>query len=109
MPKDTNGDDKRQPISLAGTRPANAANGLNAIYAQLVENPGERRTAVVEFDCQNYSVDTDEGTVSVTVRFRQIEPLSGDAAATARHLLDQAQAARAGQFDFAPQGQETSS
>lgn len=101
MAKDKgNTDEPAYPINLAGTMPPKPANGLNAIYQQMVESPGDRRVAVVEFDCLRYTVETDTGEVRIVVRFRQIEPLSGEAAKTAHGLLDEAQAARTGQFTY---------
>ena len=103
MPRDDN--EPHNTVNLAGTMPKGPANGLLAIVDDLIEHPQRRRYAVVEFDTMRRVSDTDDGKWQAIVRFRQIEPMSGEHASAAEAMMVSAQTERLGQLNLtSPEG-----
>jgi hypothetical protein len=79
------------------------ANGLHSIARELLAEPEDVHYAIVALDCGGVAVEykwNDFGErYSETIpraRVRAIEPLSGDEAALARRLMDEARGVRTG-------------
>lgn len=95
------GREPKQPqntVALAGTLPTDPHNGLKAILDDLIESPGLRRYAVVEFYAMKDTKITDDGTHQIVVRWSRIEPVFDDDAKAVISLLDEAQGNRLGQL-----------
>lgn len=85
-------------IKLSAKRPDEDLNGIIDISDQLYDHPQQPIVAVVLLknlrDGREHERDSD-GKV-ITVRFIHVEPLDGEAAETARKLLNEARADRIG-------------
>lgn len=73
-------------------------NGLDAMLEELIAHPNTLRAAVVIFDVQKVTKDTDTGDTSVTARWRAVEPIGdvSDAPPEVRKLIDTAREKRLG-------------
>lgn len=89
-PKDT--------LAFAGSLPTDPHNGVKAILADLVQNPGIRRYAVVEFHALYDKKNVDDGTHQIIIRWDRVEPVFDDDAKAVISLLDEAQGSRLGQL-----------
>lgn len=85
-------------VNIAGTfkKDQRENNGLESIIDALVTHPLDRHVVVALVETKRVTRDVADGTDTPTVRFVMIEPLNGEAAATARELLNKAQTARIG-------------
>lgn len=82
-------------ISAQMTGETRELNGLNSIEADLINEPREKRYAIVEFHALRTTTEHDDGDVHLpTVKFDHIEPLTGKDADTAHALLQKAYLAR---------------
>jgi hypothetical protein len=90
-------------ISISGQVPAEQNNGLIDHEAELLaERTPEPIVAVVIIERHGLKFVDDKQDWSATVKFRHVEPLAGDAAETARKLLESAYQVRTGEtkLDF---------
>lgn len=70
-------------VKLASGMPGDfEMNGVDAMNAELVDDPKTLRMAVVWFDVKEVKVDTDSGDHVPTIRVRRIEPLGNADAVT---------------------------
>jgi hypothetical protein len=83
-------------ISAVFTRETRDYNGLAEIEAELLADPDARRLVVAEVDVKFIKQMVDEGVRIPTVRILHVEPLKGNAASTAKSLLDAAYQQRTG-------------
>jgi len=84
-------------ISAKFGKNAELYNGLASIADQLIKQPQDQVTAVVTLRTKFVKEDYDNGGAATpTVKVLQIEPMFGDAAATAHHLQQVAFKTRTG-------------
>lgn len=84
-------------VRLSAALPkTNDTNGLRNIAKALLDEPRERRYAVIAYDVARLIDDLDAGTDTAVVRIQRVEPLNGDDADTARKLLEEAAQTRSG-------------
>ena len=92
-------------VKLTGKLPGDKEtdlNGLDRIAAELIDNPGEIRCAVVWFDVARIVEDIDNDDRIPTVRIRSIEPVDGELGTSVAKLGLEARTARTGmsELDF---------
>lgn len=86
-------------VKLASGMPGDfEMNGVDAMNAELVDDPKTLRMAVVWFDVKEVKVDTDSGDHVPTIRVRRIEPLGNadDVTTTVKEEVGKAIEARTG-------------
>lgn len=83
-------------ISAKFRKDTEVYDGLTAIEHLLVKNPHDRHLVVAVIQPKFGKVDYVEGTVTPTVRFVQVEALTGEARAAAQKLLEAAFKERTG-------------
>lgn len=73
-------------------------NGVDAIAAELVDDPEQIRVALVYFDVRKIEDDTDSGDRVPTIRVRRFEPIGTleDAPKSVRDVMSKAFAERTG-------------
>lgn len=93
-------------VKFKGTIKADSRpyNGLESIAEQLLDKPHEQHIIVAVVETSKITEDIEGETgPTPTVKIVHVEPLDGDAAATARQLLDAAYKARTGREESAPE------
>lgn len=89
-------------IKAAFSKDEREFNGLEAIRAELVKDPHNRRVIVGVVETSKITVDIEDGgTETPTIRFVQVEVLDGDDASQARGMMDAAFRTRTGRSDSA--------
>lgn len=80
-------------VKLSSKMPGDfETNGIDAQAGHLVDEPDELRIAVIWYDTQKVTIDTDSGDHVPTIRVRRIEPL-GTADAVSSAIRDAVQEA----------------
>ena len=72
---------------IGGTLPVGDANGLAAIAAELIEDPGRLHVMIAVIDCAKVTTKTDTGDRLATVRVRRIERVLPDDHGAAEVLM----------------------
>jgi len=86
-------------VKLSAAMPADVeTNGIDALAAQLVDDPEQIRVAVLWFDTVKVTELTDSGSRVPTIRVRRIEPIGNVDAVPVeiRKLVDEATQTRTG-------------
>jgi hypothetical protein len=90
-------------ISATFTKKEQVRNGLSHIAKDLTEHPNDTWVVVGVIECIRTVTDHTSGDAQTpVVKFLHIEAMHGDAAATARGLLQKAYEARTGRGDQDP-------
>ncbi|WGD38499.1 hypothetical protein [Lysinibacter sp. HNR] len=85
-------------ISISGQVPAEAQNGMATLTEEWLEDPTpEAVVAVVVIERHGFKHDDTKQERTATMKFRHIEPLTGEAAVVARDLLEEACGVRGGE------------
>lgn len=64
-------------VTLSGTLPKDASNGLGAIAQHLAANPDDVHVIVALVDCSKITTNTDTGEIIPTARIRAVEAFPG--------------------------------
>jgi hypothetical protein len=65
-------------VNISGSLPGGDGNGLEAIYAELKDDPKRKHVAVCIVDGKSSKFDADSGEWVVTARIRRIEVIRDD-------------------------------